>query len=367
MSKQSNHSEEPTNAASSTQPPRKSTPSRTVPTRTPDSTSLSGEETHQCPHCDADDGITHVDGETLCESCGTIFDDRETLCRQRPRYDDDPEKRQARRRTAPTMEMHADGARRTTIGYQGEHNTINMSEAQRSWMQRIKSGWQKFSQDRQRGNMYGRNEIARMLTSLGYQGDYNTQAVDLFRKGTAESLSHGRSIEEHAAACVYAILRINRVPVTLDDIARVARADKRSISNMYSVLTSEHSLPIPVQHPADYVTRIASEVGAPRELERTATELLKKIHNRQLGQGKHPAGLAAGALNALEVLTPPEYYYSDNSSPTISALADAAEVASPTVSENTNRFEEFLCEEEATAPVATSLDSPIVCQRTTAN
>jgi len=367
MSKQSNPSEQPSDTAPSTRPPRRSDPSETIPAATPGSTPLSGEETHQCPHCDAGDSIAHIDGETLCESCGTIFDDRETLCRQRARYDDNPEKRQARRRTAPTMEMHADGARRTTIGYRGEHNTIDMSEAQRSWMQRIKSGWRKFSQDRQRGDMYGRSEIARMLTGLGYQGDYNTQAVDLFRKGNAESLSHGRSIEEHAAACVYATLRINRVPVTLDDITRVARTDKRSISHMYSVLTSAHDLPIPVQHPADYVTRIASEVDAPRELERTATELLREVHSRQLGQGKHPAGLAAGAINALEVLTPPGYYYSDSSSPTISALADAAEVASPTVSENTDRFEEFLCKEETTAQVAASLDSPIVCRRTTAN
>jgi transcription initiation factor TFIIB len=230
-------------------------------------------------------------------------------------------------------------------------------------MQRIKSGWRKFSQDRQAEAMYGRNEVTRMLTSLGYQGDYNSQAVSLFRRGTEKSLSHGRSIEAHAAACVYATLRINRAPVTLDDVAQVARVTRGAVSNMYSVLTTEHSLPIPVQHPADYVARIASEVSAPRELERAATELLKEVHDRQLGQGKHPAGLAAGAINALAVLTPPGYYYDSSDSPTISTLADAADVASPTVSTNTDRFEEFLCESKTTAQVAASLNTPIVCRR----
>jgi len=335
----------------------------TTPTAAPASVDLDS----RCPECNTDDAITTVDDETVCGACGAIFSPAASLHHGKESRAHTQEEHNNRSRVGPARDpSDPNYGHQTFIGGRTEHRRMNISGRREQAVARMKKLRKWDSGRDSRNTKYGLDEINRMLTSLGYHEATAQQAATLFRKGQDEQFSHGRSIEAHAAAVVYATLRIQRHPVTLADITSVARIDRATIANTYDALKDARDIPIPLQHPTDYVARIASEVDAPKRLERAVKDLLEAIYDEPIAQGKHPAGLAAASLNALVALTPPGHYYENAESPSGAALARSVKVDGTTVRQNTDRLEEYICgEPNRSKDIETTIDAPIICPRAT--
>ena len=143
---------------------------------------------------------------------------------------------------------------------------------------------------------YAIGEIERIGNTLELSDAVKAQAVSLVKQAREENLFVGHNIDSIAAACVYAIGRINRMGATVDDIAPVSRADKREIWRDYKVLNTELGLPTPPPEPSDYVPRICSRIeSVDRDIESHAIRRIREADETDI-QGRMPQGVAAGAI-----------------------------------------------------------------------
>lgn len=314
-----------------------------------------------CPDCGAADSIVRDGSERLCDTCGLILD-----CNSRANNVDSVQSdsqtgghysgQKGRRRHIRATGRIAG----TRIGHSSEVDFVAPSPRRRRTLKRIKNARNKLRKSKtQVSTERGVAEIERMMTSFGYQGAYRDRAVNLFRK--SRHLTKNRCVESHAAAAVYATFRMEQVPVTLVDVVSVARVGKSRIKNFYQLLKQEvESVTTPPPTPLTYIHSVASGVDAPPELTRNAKALLKATQSEPFAHG-HPAGLAAGAINALQSLTPPEYYYDSGEKFTISELADEASVSDATVFSATDNFEEYICGGDMPEIVTGEITAPVSC------
>ena len=98
-------------------------------------------------------------------------------------------------------------------------------------------------------------------------------------------------------ACIYASCRITQTPRTIDIIAKTIDITEIEIRRSYKMIFRELGLEIAPTDPINYVPRIANALGFS---EKTRLEAIKMIeHAKKKGKitGKHPRGVAAGALH----------------------------------------------------------------------
>lgn len=126
------------------------------------------------------------------------------------------------------------------------------------------------------------------------------EAARLYREAASKGLTRGRSIYSMVAATVYAACRKHKVPITLDEIARVfdlkEAPAKREIARNYRLLVRDLNLEIPVIEPENFVHRIASALNLPDYVVVDAIKIVKKVRKLGLTAGKDPSGLAAAAV-----------------------------------------------------------------------
>jgi transcription initiation factor TFIIB len=179
--------------------------------------------------------------------------------------------------------------------------------------------------------MYGNFEIGRICSGLELGLGARKQACALFATAQAANLLQGRSIESVAAACVYAVCRLDHRPVTERDISRYAHESGTSISWAYRTLNRELDLPIPPRSPREFVAPLLDELstedncGWIHEARRDVLEVLDRCERDGLVEGRNPRGVAAAAI--YHVLRG----RSDVGRVTQVAIADAADVTPVTL------------------------------------
>ena len=126
------------------------------------------------------------------------------------------------------------------------------------------------------------------------------EAAKLYREAAHKGLTRGRSIESMVAATLYAACRKNKIPCTLDEIAKflkIKNSDaKREIGRNYRLLVKDLGINIPVIEPERFVYRIASAIGLSDQVIVDAIKIVKEAKSKGLTAGKDPSGLAAAAV-----------------------------------------------------------------------
>lgn len=332
--------------------------STTAPTSHP-----ADEETATCPECGG--AIELEANELACADCGLVISDSAPVDTSRDWRAYTHEERTQRRRVGPGVdELHHQKGLTTNIGYLSQSDYGGLSKERRTQLRRIRRRNTETKLGNNGSNVaYCLNETKRMATALGYQRADAEQAARLFRRAHDAGLAVGRSLDGLTAATLYIALRIERKPITLDDIEHVSTASRTTIANIYTVTKRELNLPIPPQHPADYLPQIASTIDAPNELRRATKELLKAADGTGRLQGKNPAGMAAAAIYTLIELTPDGAFVpEDLRLVSQRELADIADVDPSTIQSGRKRYREFLCGGGSESP-PTRIDAPISCPR----
>jgi transcription initiation factor TFIIB len=175
----------------------------------------------------------------------------------------------------------------------------------------------------QRNLSHAMNELTLLSDTLHVPTDVEENAALIYRKALDEGLIRGRSIQGIAAASLYAACRLTRTPRSLNAIVEASTRSRKEISRCYRLLQRELDIMMPVDNPAKYVSKIASQSGLSQKTQNRAMEFLEEAKKIKADVGKSPAGMAAAALYIVSIMKGEKI--------TQKELAKAAEVTEVTV------------------------------------
>lgn len=292
-----------------------------------------------CPNCGNDLIIRdHVQNSEICKRCGQIV--KEGIKETGPEWREynQEEKEDRSRGGAPiTLTLHDKGLS-TQISYKnrdGKGKKLPPNRRSKMYRLRKRQKSAKFSEQRDQNLTAAFTEIDRMSSQLGLPRNIQEETAKIYRSATDNDLIRGHSIERMSAASLYVACRTNRIPRTLEEIAEVSYANKKELGKSYRYLSRELDLQLPPTDPSMYVSRFASELGMPGEVQTETIKLIKKAQENKLTIGKSPAGVSAAALYIASIKKGEKRYQS--------TIAEAANVTEVTLR---SRYKEMIDELE---------------------
>lgn len=246
-----------------------------------------------CPECDG--RLERDAAEAYCGDCGLLVEapqlDYRNTRMLRADHDTDPRPRQR------ATDTRHDGGLTTQIGYAGEsyrHPNTNGPDFGRLLWQHERSRT-KGKHERNRRKAF--SEIRRLVAGLELPGVVRRTACRLFKRFHDDGHLMGRAYEVYASAIVYAAARLHHYPITMHDLADLARVEEKRVWRGLSTAKQELELSVPPLQAGDLVSRVASAVEydpTPGQRERMVE--LARLVDGATGVENAPHGLAAAAV-----------------------------------------------------------------------
>ena len=245
-------------------------------------------------------------GLIVCEECGLVHSENHIDHGPEWRAFDADQKKKRTRTGAPMTYMIHDKGLSTMIDWKNRDIFGKEIPAKlrgqiyrlRKWQSRIR-----VSDATERNLTFALSELDRMASNLDLQKNLRECAAKIYRDAVEKHLIRGRSIEGVAAASLYAGCRMYKVPRTLNEIAEVARVDKKEIGRSFRFISKELILNLNPTKPADFLTRFVSELGLSTQCHKIAKKVIKMAEFRGLTSGRGPTGVCAAAIYAASILT----------------------------------------------------------------
>jgi transcription initiation factor TFIIB len=292
-------------------------------------------EKRVCPVCGSTEFFyDRSRGELVCKVCGYVIEDN--IVDEGPEWRAfEPGQREKRARTgAPMTLMIHDKGLSTDIDWRDRDIHGNqISGMYRSKLRRLRM-WQRrmrINDAAERNLAFALSELDRMAAQMRLPRRVKESAAALYRKAVMKKLIRGRSIEGMVSAALYAACRMEGVPRTLDEIARVSKVTKKEIGRSYRFMARGLNLNLRPTSPIDYVDRFGDALNVSAKTKRRAKGILNEAIRRGITSGKGPTGLAAAALYVASLL--------EGEKRTQREVAEVANVTEVTVR---NRYKELV-------------------------
>ena len=253
-----------------------------------------------CPECRSSHIVRDdVRGELVCDSCGLVI--REVSLEEGPEWSAyTPEEYERLSRVGPPRNALSGSAGLTTVIpaaiRDGRGKTIPARNRQKFYrmrrLQRSLGSWK--PGERSLPQMI--RTFNRITATLEVPPHVKEEAAVLCRKAMDHGLLHGRSVEAIAAAAVYAACRIDRVPRTLDELAKATQVRRKTVAQTYNALLRAFPMPVPPARAADYVQRFGSELGLSNRVQAESLRILKALEEVGDCPSLSPPGTAAAAI-----------------------------------------------------------------------
>ena len=241
----------------------------------------------------------------VCEQCGLIKSERYIDRGPEWRAFDADQKKKRTRTGAPMTYMIHDKGLSTMIDWKNRDIFgKEISARLRSQIYRIRK-WQnriRVSNANERNLTFALSELDRMASNLDLQKNLRECSAKIYRDAVQAHLIRGRSIEGVAAASLYAACRMYKVPRTLNEIAEVARVNKKEIGRSFRFITNELNLNLTPTKPLDFLIRFISELGLSHQCQSLSKKIIKIAEMRGLTSGRGPTGVCAAAIYASSIL-----------------------------------------------------------------
>lgn len=262
-------------------------------------------EGSKCSECGTLVSYDENRGTIVCERCGLVGHERYIDNGPEWRAFDADQKKKRTRTGAPMTFMIHDKGLSTMIDWKNRDIFGKEIPAKlrgqiyrlRKWQSRIR-----VSDATERNLTFALSELDRMASNLDLQKNLRECSAKIYRDAVEAHLIRGRSIEGVAAASLYAACRMFKIPRTLNEIAEVARVDKKEIGRSFRFISNELNLNLNPTKPLDYLTRFISELDLSQECEIIAKKVVKMAEVRGLTSGRGPTGVCAAAIYAASIL-----------------------------------------------------------------
>jgi len=263
-------------------------------------------QTNLCTECGNTIFFDENRGLLVCEECGLVHSEKHIDRGPEWRAFDADQKKKRTRTGAPMTYMIHDKGLSTMIDWRNRDIFGKEIPAKlrgqiyrlRKWQSRIR-----VSDATERNLTFALSELDRMASNLELQKNLRECAAKIYRDAVEAHLIRGRSIEGVAAASLYAACRMFKVPRTLNEIAEVARVDKKEISRSFRFISNELELNLNPTKPIDFLTRFISELKLTSNCQKMAKAIIRMAERRGLTSGRGPTGVCAAAIYASSILS----------------------------------------------------------------
>ena len=227
-------------------------------------------------------------GEYICTETGEVIEDRVVDGGAEWRAFE-PERVRAEKMT----EFLHDKGISTTIGVMKIDNTEERMKIARLRVLQEKARV-KSSADRNLSKAL--KELERIGSLLNLPKAVKEEAAVIYREAVKKKIVMGRSIDSVLAASIYVACRKMKVAVSLDDIAKYSKADKKEVARHYRTLMIRLKIKVPVNDAKEHAIKIAELLGVSGKTTVKAIEIIEKVREKGISSGKEPASIAAASL-----------------------------------------------------------------------
>ena len=237
-------------------------------------------------------------GETMCGSCGIVFDQRPVDFDHEGTRLVHPNDYFSKSRTGSfSKNTIADNLSGKISNYDTDSSGKTISPATRHEFNRLRKWDNRTKSKPKHANLVRALACLDALKNkLGISDFVSENAAYLYRKASEKNLIRGNSVESMIAAAAYAACRETGTPRSLDDVAKKANIAKKTLSRCYRVLIFGLNMKPESTTSIDYVSKVASSVNATEKAKRIAYKILEDLRSTQKHVGKNPIGLASAAL-----------------------------------------------------------------------
>jgi len=259
-----------------------------------------------CSECGEDILFDENRGHTVCEKCGLVQSEKHIDRGPEWRAFDADQKKKRTRTGAPMTYMIHDKGLSTMIDWKnrdifGKEIPVKLRGQiyrLRKWQSRIR-----VSDATERNLTFALSELDRMASNLDLQKNIRESSAKIYRDAVDKHLIRGRSIEGVASASLYAACRRYRIPRTLNEIAEIARVDKKEIGRSFRFISKELYLNLNPTKAADFLTRFISELKLSSKCQKIAKKIILMAELSGLTSGRGPTGVCAAAIYAASILS----------------------------------------------------------------
>ena len=295
-----------------------------------------------CPDCGSTK-LSNDKSEVVCNECGLVVEHNVVDPGPEWRAFDSEQRDKKARVGAPMTHTIHDKGLSTMIDWRDKdtHGTT-LSASKRSEMYRLRKAQNRsrFAKGSERNLAFGLQELLRIESHLGLPKNVRESAAFIYREAAGKKLLRGRTIEGVAAASIYAACRKYKIPRSLQELSDASQIDKKEIGRSYRYISRRLKLSVPPAGPMDYISRFASDLDFPGEVQTKAIELIKIAMDKGLTSGRGPMGIAAATLYITSV--------QQGERRTQKEIADVADVTEVTVR---NRYKELVNKLKLDLPV----------------
>ena len=252
------------------------------------------EETQQkCPNCGSkqfdSDSAT---GEVFCRNCGTVVDE-DKIDTSGPRTFS-AEDRQDKERSGSkiTFTRHDKGIS-TEIG---SGSMRNVSPEKRGQYYRLRKWHGRSSGSKSRNLKTALGQISDLINQLNLPESVEEEAARLYEKAVDQDVVKGRKIEKIAASVVFIVARNQRAPRTLKEFSEASGIKERDLGKNYRYVAKELDLDVEPVRAEDFVSRYASELDIPGDVQAEARKIILNARDQGLTSGRSPDGIAAASI-----------------------------------------------------------------------
>jgi len=264
------------------------------------------EQKIRCPECGEIELIKDYErAELICTNCGLVIKEKMMDFGPEWRVFDKEQTKERIRVGAPATYTIHDKGLTTMIGWKDRDvYGRNLPPIKRAQIHRLRKLQRRLSVSDviERNLIFALSELNRMASHLGLPKNVKESAAVIYRKAVELNLIKGRSIEEVAAAAIYAACRQCKIPITLDEISEVSRIKKKNLGRNYRFLAKELHMLFPPANPIDYVPKFASELGLSSKVQNMAINIIKQASVKGITFGKGPKSIAAAAIYIAGIL-----------------------------------------------------------------
>lgn len=241
----------------------------------------------KCPECNGNVILIKQRGERTCNQCGLIINEREfdSIYSEKSSFRTDI-KINKNRNGALISTLTPDIALCTLI----EKNRIYNSDLKRAVKRDTYLSWEK------KNLLIAITELRRICSNLNLPDYILQKSLKLYKRAYKRNLVKGRTIAGIITACIYCIIKNEKISRTFQELMGESSVDQKSLKKCIRVITKAFNIKISTSNPVDLIPNFIAKLGLSFDIEKLTIKVVDSYIKRGLLNGKNPKGLCAGAI-----------------------------------------------------------------------